>query len=72
MATKVRTQTGGNMWKVLVKPGDTLKAGDLLFIMEVMKMELPHEAPRDGTVVAVHVTEGTEFLDSDQLVVEIA
>ena len=72
MATKVRTQTGGNMWKVLVKPGDTVKAGDLLFIMDVMKMELPHEAPHDGTVVAVHVAEGAEFLDPDQLVVEIA
>ncbi len=71
MAAKIRTQTGGNMWKVLVKLGDSVKAGDTLFIMEVMKMELPHQAPCDGTVVAVHVEEGTEFLDPDQLVVEV-
>lgn len=71
MATEVRTQTAGNMWKVLVKPGDAVKTGDTLFIMEVMKMEVAHEAPADGMVTAVHVAEGAEGLDADQLVVEI-
>jgi biotin carboxyl carrier protein len=71
MATEVRTQTAGNMWKVLVKPGDRVRAGDTLFIMEVMKMEVAHEAPVDGTVTAVHVTEGSEGLEADQLAVEI-
>jgi acetyl-CoA carboxylase biotin carboxyl carrier protein len=72
MATEVRTQTAGNMWKVLVKPGDVVKAGDTLFIMEVMKMEVAHEAPQDGIVTAVHVAEGAEGLDAEELVVEIA
>jgi biotin carboxyl carrier protein len=71
MATEVRTQTAGNMWKVLVKPGDAVKAGETLFVMEVMKMEVAHEAPADGAVTAVHVAEGAEGLDADQLVVEI-
>jgi len=72
MAIEVRTQTAGNMWKVLVTPGDTVKAGDTLFIMEVMKMEVSHEAPSDGTVTAVHVAEGAEGLDADVVVVELA
>lgn len=71
MATEVRTQTAGNMWKVLVKPGDAVTAGDTLFIMEVMKMEVAHEAPVAGTVTAVHVTEGQEGLDAEALAVEI-
>ena len=71
MAEEVRTQTAGNMWKILVKAGDQVKAGDTLFIMEVMKMEVPHEAAADGTVKAVHVNEGDEGLDADALVVEI-
>ena len=71
MATEVRTMTAGNMWKVLVKPGDRVKAGDPLLIMEVMKMEVPHEAPVDGVVKAVHVSEGQEGLDADALAVEI-
>lgn len=71
MATEVKTQTAGNMWKVLVKPGDAVKTDDTLFIMEVMKMEVPHTAPCDGTVKAVHVQEGDEGLDADMTAVEI-
>jgi len=71
MATEVRTQTAGNMWKVLVKPGDTVAEGQVLFIMEVMKMEVAHEAPVAGVVSAVHVAEGAEGLDAEDLVVEI-
>ena len=72
MATEVRTQTAGNMWKMLVAPGDAVTAGQVLFIMEVMKMEVAHEAPAAGTVTAVHVAEGAEGLDAEHLVVEIA
>ncbi len=71
MAEEVRTQTAGNMWKVLVKPGDQVKAGDTLFIMEVMKMEVPHEATEDGTVKSVHIEEGQEGLDADHVAVVI-
>lgn len=71
MTTEVKTQTAGNMWKVLVKPGDSVKAGDPLFIMEVMKMEVAHESPCDGTIKVVHVQEGVEGLDADMTVVEI-
>lgn len=59
------------MWKVLVKKGDSVKTGDVLFIMEVMKMEVPHEAPADGTVSAVNVEDGQEGLDADTLAVVI-
>lgn len=71
MAEQVLTQSPGNIWKVLVKEGDTVRAGDVLFIMEVMKMEFPHEAPRDGTVTAVNITEGQENVDGDMVAVEI-
>ncbi len=64
-------QSAGNMWKVLVKPGDAVKAGDTLFIMEIMKMEVAHEAPADGVVRAVHVDEGAEGLDAGMVAVEI-
>ena len=72
MAQEVRTQVPGNVWKVLVKPGDAVKAGDTLFILEVMKTEVPHEAEADGTVSAVHIGEGDEAVDEDTLAVEIS
>ena len=71
MSENITLQTPGNMWKVLVKSGDTVKAGDTLFIMEVMKMEVPHEATADGTVKTVHVNEGDEGLDAGMVAVEI-
>jgi biotin carboxyl carrier protein len=72
MAEEVTTATPGNMWKVLVKPGDRVEAGDTLFIMEVMKTEVPHTATSGGTVKAVHVTEGQEGVDAGIVAVEIA
>lgn len=39
-------------------PGDTVKRGDTLIILEAMKMELPVRAPADGTVKAVHCRAG--------------
>jgi biotin carboxyl carrier protein len=71
MAHEVELQTAGNMWKVMVKPGDTVNEGDTLFIMEVMKMEVPHEAPAAGTVKEVNVNEGDEGLDAGMVAVVI-
>jgi len=42
MTTEVTTTVPGNIWKVLVKEGDQVKKGDILFIMEVMKTEVNH------------------------------
>lgn len=71
MAEEVTTQVPGNMWKVLVKPGDTVKAGDTLFIMEIMKTEVPHLASSGGTVSKVSVEEGQEGLDAGEIAVTI-
>jgi acetyl-CoA carboxylase biotin carboxyl carrier protein len=72
MAEQVLTETPGNIWKVLVKPGDQVDAGATLFIMEVMKTEVPHSATSAGTVKAVHITEGQEGVDAGIVAVEIA
>jgi acetyl-CoA carboxylase biotin carboxyl carrier protein len=48
----------GNIWKILVKTGDSVAADDELIIMEAMKMEIPVAAPQDGTIRMIHVQEG--------------
>tara|TARA_A100001015_G_scaffold302025_1_gene389710 strand:- start:5484 stop:5699 length:216 start_codon:yes stop_codon:yes gene_type:complete len=68
---KIELETGGTVWKLLTKPGDLVEEGDILFILEVMKMEVPYEAPISGKVIAVHITEG-DFVEEDQLALEIA
>lgn len=72
MAEEVVTQVPGNVWKVLVKPGDTVKPGDVLFILEVMKTEVPHEATQAGTVRSVNIQEGQEGVDAGMIAVTIA
>jgi acetyl-CoA/propionyl-CoA carboxylase biotin carboxyl carrier protein len=44
--------------KVLVSPGDSVVAGDLICVLEAMKMEQPIMAPKDGTVESVGVNVG--------------
>lgn len=71
MAEDVMTQAPGNVWKVLVKEGDPVKPGDVLFILEVMKTEVPHAAESAGTVKKLHIKE-EDAVDVGQLAVEIA
>jgi acetyl-CoA carboxylase biotin carboxyl carrier protein len=58
-----------NVWRVLVNPGDTVAAGDALVILESMKMEIPVEAPEDGTVTKVAVEEGGVVQEGDVIAV---
>lgn len=72
MAQNVEIQVPGNIWKILVKVGDSVEAGQELFIMEVMKTEVPHMAEAAGTVKAIHISEGQEGVDAGMVAVEIA
>jgi len=48
----------GNMWKVLVKQGDSVDEGQLLCIIEAMKMENEITAHKAGTIVELPIVEG--------------
>ncbi len=48
----------GRIVKVLVAPGDEVKEGQGLVVVEAMKMENEMKSPKDGKVVEVHVREG--------------
>jgi biotin carboxyl carrier protein len=57
--------------KVRVRPGDTVKKGDTIVILEAMKMELPVRSPADATVAAVHCREG-QLVQPDAVLVELS
>ena len=65
----VESPMPGNIWKIEVKEGDTVKAGDILLILEAMKMENEILAPRDGVVSSINTTEGAAVNTGDKLVV---
>jgi len=48
----------GNIFKILVNVGEQVEAGDVLVIMEAMKMETEIRAPKTGTVQAINIKEG--------------
>ena len=59
----------GNILKVVVTPGQTVKEGELLVVLEAMKMENEIMAPKDGTVAQVVVSKGASVNTGDALVV---
>lgn len=58
----------GTIFKINVKPGDTVKEGDLLLVLEAMKMETEVVAPQAGQVASVAVREGDAVAVGDTLV----
>ena len=59
----------GNILKVAVKVGDTVKEGQLLCVLEAMKMENEIFAPKSGTVAQVLVSKGSTVNTGDTMVV---
>ncbi len=57
----------GNIFKVTVKPGDHVNEGDVIVILEAMKMETEVRAPSAGTVGEVQVAEGDKVAVGDTL-----
>jgi len=55
--------------KVHVKPGDAVKKGDTVLVLEAMKMELPIRATGDGVIASVRCKEG-ELVQADAVLVE--
>ena len=58
----------GNILDVRIAPGDSVKAGDTLLILEAMKMENEISAPQDGTIATIDVRKGDTVSSGDLLV----
>ena len=69
MATDVPAHITGTVWKIETKLGDQVKAGDVLVIIESMKMEMPVEAPEDGRVAEIRCRETQPVSEGEVLVV---
>lgn len=57
----------GNIFKIHVSPGDTVKAGDVVIILEAMKMETEIRAQADGVIARLWVKEGDSVAVGAQL-----
>ena len=68
---EVESEVTGKVWKVEVGVGDRVAEGDILVILESMKMEIPVESPQAGTVAELRVA-ADEPVQEDQVVAVIA
>ena len=67
LRARVEAALAGNIFKVLVRPGDSVTAGQTIVVLEAMKMETEIAAHRDGTIVQVLVREGDAVAVGDVL-----
>ena len=60
----------GTIRNVIVKPGDTVKKGELLLVLDAMKMKNRVLSPMDGTVKQVNIKSGA-IVSKDHVLVEL-
>ena len=63
----VETEVSGTGWKVELGVCDSVTEGDVLLILESMKMEIPVESPQTGTVIELLV-QPEDAVEEDQVV----
>ncbi len=63
----VKAPLAGNIFRVLVTPGQQVAEGDTLLVLEAMKMETQVSAPSAGTVISISVNEGDVVAVGDVL-----
>ena len=67
---EVESEVTGNVWKILVEEGSKVTSGDVVMILESMKMEIPVEASADGTIAELLVQEEDQ-VEEDQVLAVI-
>jgi pyruvate carboxylase subunit B len=53
--TEVTAQVPGNVWKIVKNPGDTVEEGEVIMILEAMKMEIDIPSPKAGRIAKINV-----------------
>ena len=64
-STKVVSDIAGKVWKIETPAGTRVAQDDAVLILESMKMEIPVNAPRAGTVTEIYFKEGEVVGEGD-------
>jgi biotin carboxyl carrier protein len=67
MAEEIRAHITGVVFQVTARTGENVSAGDPVIVLESMKMEIPVEAPRAGTVKEIRVAEGQTVQEGETI-----
>lgn len=64
--TEIGSPVTGTVWKIELAVGDQVSEGDVIMILESMKMEIPVEAESDGVIASINVKPG-DSVEDDQI-----
>ena len=67
MVEEIKAHITGVVFQITAKAGDTVAAGDPVIVLESMKMEIPVESPRAGSVKEIRVQEGQTVQEGETL-----
>ena len=67
MSHYVEAELVGNVWRVVASVGDVVEPGDVVLILESMKMEIPVPCEVAGVVTEISVREGDVVTEGDRL-----
>ena len=65
---QIKAELAGNLWKIVVREGQQVRADETLMILESMKMEIPVNATSAGRVAKIHVKEGQTVQEGQPLI----
>jgi len=69
MPEEIKAHITGVVFQITTRPGDRVQAGDPVIVLESMKMEIPVEAPRAGSVKEIRVKEGQTVQEGQTIAV---
>jgi acetyl-CoA carboxylase biotin carboxyl carrier protein len=66
---QAKSEVSGSVWKIEVTAGQSVAEGDVLMLIESMKMEIPVVAEKAGTVGSILVAESDAIVEGQAVVV---
>lgn len=66
---EAKSEVSGSVWKIEVTGGQSVAEGDVLILIESMKMEIPVVAEAAGTVASILVAESDAILEGQAVVI---
>jgi biotin carboxyl carrier protein len=66
---EAKSEVSGSVWKIEVELGQKVAEGDILVLIESMKMEIPVVVETPGTVASILVVEGEAITEGQSVVI---
>ena len=67
--TTIKALLPGNVWKIVANPGQSVNEGDVILILESMKMEIDVVAPRGGVIKSINVATNDKVVEGQVVAV---